>query len=249
MDNNVKIIDMHTHMGRVYGVHMPVSNADEMVRLMDRENIEWIACAPHSDLFDPDSQNIMIKEALEKYPDRIKGYYCFNPNFPGRVETASDPGYIGFKFLADYHKTNIDSAAYAPAFEYADAHGLIILVHTWAVAASGGQYNSIEKLERVVERYKNMTIIFGHSVQGQVDEAIALAKKHDNIYLDLCDTGRFNGVIEKMVNGIGSERVLFGTDLPWYDPMYIAGCVLYSRISEKDKENILYSNAARLLKL
>jgi hypothetical protein len=52
--------------------------------------------------------------------------------------------------------------------------------------------------------------------------------------------------IEKLVEGIGSERVLYGTDLPWFDPMYPTGCVAHAAIGEEDKRNILYRNAMRL---
>jgi predicted TIM-barrel fold metal-dependent hydrolase len=55
-----------------------------------------------------------------------------------------------------------------------------------------------------------------------------------------------NGIIEEMVNGAGSEKILFGTDLPWYSPHYAAGAVLYSRISEEDIHNIFHRNAERI---
>jgi len=49
-----------------------------------------------------------------------------------------------------------------------------------------------------------------------------------------------------MVNAIGADRVLFGTDIPWYDPGYGIGSVLFSRISDADKYKILYENAKGL---
>ena len=78
------IIDAHAHMGANYGTYMSMSSADDMIKLMDRENIEMIFCAPHSALFDPGMMNGELEEAMKKYPDRIKGYYTFNPNFPER---------------------------------------------------------------------------------------------------------------------------------------------------------------------
>ena len=51
-----------------------------------------------------------------------------------------------------------------------------------------------------------------------------------------------------MVNAVGSERVLFGTVMPWYDPMYAIGSVLFANVSDEDKRNIFYNNAMNLLK-
>ena len=49
-----------------------------------------------------------------------------------------------------------------------------------------------------------------------------------------------------MVEEVGADKVLFGTDMPWYDPNYGIGSVLFSRISDEDKIKILYENAKKL---
>ena len=50
-----------------------------------------------------------------------------------------------------------------------------------------------------------------------------------------------------MVAGAGSHKILFGTDLPWYSPHYAAGAVIFSRIDDADRHNILHRNAERIL--
>ena len=82
---SLPIIDAHAHMGAVYGTSLSIASADEMVQTMDRENIETIFCAPHSSLFDPAIGNAELGLAMEKYPDRIKGYFSFNPNYAEEV--------------------------------------------------------------------------------------------------------------------------------------------------------------------
>ena len=92
------------------------------------------------------------------------------------------------------------------------------------------------------------SFLMGHSVQGRVDDAIEIAKKYDNAYLELTDTYHFNGIIEKMCERAGSEKVIFGTDLPWFDPAYGMGCILFARISDEEKINILRNNILRIIK-
>ena len=94
----------------------------------------------------------------------------------------------------------------------------------------------------------------GHSSPGELDIAIEVAKKYENTYLDLCDIHRHicdihrhSGIVDKMVNAVGAERITFGTDIPWYDPGYGIGSVLFSHISDGDKYKILYRNAKGLL--
>ena len=56
-----------------------------------------------------------------------------------------------------------------------------------------------------------------------------------------------NGLIEYMVETAGSEKVVFGSDLPWYSQHYHAGAVLFARISDDARHDILHRNAERLL--
>jgi predicted TIM-barrel fold metal-dependent hydrolase len=52
-----------------------------------------------------------------------------------------------------------------------------------------------------------------------------------------------------MVDRVGSERVLFGSDGPFHSFIAEFGAVVYARISEEAKENVLGRNTARLLHL
>ena len=56
-----------------------------------------------------------------------------------------------------------------------------------------------------------------------------------------------NGLIEYMVSTAGSSKIVFGSDLPWYSQHYHAGAVLFSRITDEARHDILHRNAERLL--
>ena len=240
-------IDTHTHMDDIYEASTPIHSIDDCVALMDRENISSIWCAPHPDLFSAAGVNEKIEEYMSKYPQRVKGYFGYNPNYYEEYLAKTEnvlklPGYIGFKFLPVYHNVSLADPRYEPALELADKHNLIVLSHTWGNTAC-----SPREVEGILKKYKNLQFILGHSSPNELDAAIALVKKYDNAYLDLCDIHRHSGIIDKMVDNVGSERVLFGTDLPWYDPNYCIGSVLCAKISDDEKENIFHKNAERML--
>ena len=243
------IIDAHTHMGRMDGTYVSKANCDEMIEVMNRENVSQIFCSPHSALHDATIMNAELEQAMKKYPDRIKGYYLFNPNYPERYLEHMDDilnveGYIGFKFLPTYHNYPLDGENYREAFEFADKHSLVILMHTWG---HNDPHNAPRHVEMIAKKYKNIKIIMGHSAPGELDEAIKVVKNYDNVYLDLCDIHRHSGIVDKMVENVGADRVLFGTDAPWYDHTYCLGSVLFSHISDEDKYKIIYANAIKLI--
>lgn len=76
-------------------------------------------------------------------------------------------------------------------------------------------------------------------------------KRFDNYILDISAHGIERiGSLKKLVNAIGSERIVFGSDFPSCDPIAFIACVENDPyITEQDKENILYRNAERILKL
>ena len=55
------------------------------------------------------------------------------------------------------------------------------------------------------------------------------------------------GVLERFVGELGSERILFGTDLPWFSTFYYIGAILDADITDDDRRNIFYRNGKKLL--
>lgn len=241
-------IDAHTHMGAVYGTSLSMSSAADMVAIMDRQNIECCISSPHSALFDPGAMNAELEAAMAAYPGRFFGYYAFNPHYQERyVQRLDDilkvPGYVGLKFLPGYHRMPVDGPGYRPALEFAQANSLLLLIHTWG----HDPYNAPRQVEYILRQYPSITVLLGHSSPGEAETAIALARDYENAFLDLCDIHRHNGIVDRFVEGAGAHKVLFGTDMPWYDPTYCMGSILFSHISDADKEKIIYHNAKRLL--
>ena len=248
------LIDIHTHMGPEYPIYYPEHDADSMIRYMDECNIELIVSAPCEDLFIAGSHRHDITDAMRRYPNRIKGYFGYNPNLGtpiAEIEKAfrDNPGYAGIKLLPDYHRTMLTDPSYADALAFANESKMLVLCHTWGVSMNGEQCNSADKIIALMEKYPDMRFIMGHSIQGQTELAIEIAQNYENAYLDLCDTGRFYGMIEKMVSAVGAEKVLYATDAPMQGYRFIQGAVLGADITDADRKLIFRDNARRLLGL
>lgn len=247
-----KVIDMHTHMGMQNCLYYPDHDADGLVRAMDEAGIDFIVSSPVEDLMDGSTRRSQIADAMRRYPDRIKGFYAINPLLGIDVKEIgkafiTEPGYVGLKFLPDYHRTNLTDDVYKPALDFANRHGMLVLSHTWGVSMNGESCNSADKIIAILDQYPNIVLLMGHSCQGQVDLAIEISAKYKNAYLDICDTSRLNGVIEKMVRKAGAHKVVFGTDAPMQSFHFQLGCVLGARIGEDEKRLILRDNALRIL--
>ena len=250
-DLDYRVIDMHTHMGCQMPLYTPHTDADSMVQTMDDSNIDFVVCNHIEDLFGTGGHRGII-DAMNRYPDRFKGYYCANPILGiDRDEIhktfQENPGFAGFKVGPDYHRTPLTHEDYAPIMELAHDCRMLMLSHTFSIAGSGKKCNDAIEVEGVVARYPNITFLMGHCIQGQLDWAIEIAKKYPNAYLEVCDTCRLHGAVEKMVRQAGAEKVVFGTDAPMQTYHFQMGCVIGAKISDEEKKLILRDNALRIL--
>jgi len=242
------VYDLHGHMGPFYGAYMPYPEPEEMVKMMDRAGVRMLVFCHHATLMTTAGNKPNI-EAVRKFPDRLRAYCAVNPNFPEMLSEDLESFdehrdvYVGFKFLADYHCVPVNDVRYEPAWKFADDRNLLMLLHTWG----GSSFDDAEIVRKAVEKYKNVKVLLGHSCHGDWDGAIKLVKDFPNVYLELTAVLDDRGILEKFVEEAGSERIIFGTDFPWFSHHYYIGCVLSADITDEDRHNILHRNAEKLL--
>jgi predicted TIM-barrel fold metal-dependent hydrolase len=68
-----------------------------------------------------------------------------------------------------------------------------------------------------------------------------------NVYAQLNFTAVTNGVIEYLVEQVGEDHVMFGTDAPMRDPRPQAGWLVFTRLPERVKRKIFGENFEKIL--
>ncbi len=102
---------------------------------------------------------------------------------------------------------------------------------------------------KMIKGHPRMTFVAAHPGDRQrVAEHIEMLKSCPNLCLDLSGTGlhRF-GMLKHLVEQVGAERLLFGTDYPICNPGMYVRAVYREEIGSREREMILYGNAARIL--
>lgn len=241
------VIDTHAHMGPFTGIYMPRHRPEDMVATMNRCGVRKTFFAHHRAMRDSTLGNKDAEEAIARYPDRLSGYWAVTPLYPDRVKNevadiGNHPGFAGFKILAAYYKVAITDVRCKPVWELAHDEKRPVLVHTWA----RDQYAGCPQIEEIATNYPGATIIMGHAQYGNWDCGIELARRFDNVYLELTAAYHVNGSVTLMVDSGVQDKILFGEDLPWFNPHYGIGCVVFSRISDEARHDILHRNAERV---
>lgn len=243
------VIDAHAHMGSWKGIYFPCADHPQMVERMDRAGVEKVVFSHHAALSSPDVMNRLSVEAVRAHPERLRAYCVYHPAYREAAEAelasiAKFPDvYVGLKLHGDMHGVPYTDPRYTPAWEFADARELPVLVHSWGDSRTCGT----AVIRAVAERYRRVPLILGHSLHDDWGGAVAIARDFPRVYLELCAVmDERGGVLERFVAEVGSERVLFGTDIPWFDFHYYIAGVLAAEITDEDRRNILHRNARKL---
>ena len=243
------VYDMHGHMGTWNAIYFPRGRPEQMLGTMDECGVKMLVFSHHHALMAPEIGNRASQVAVRQFPDRLRAYCVINPNYPELAAADLEAFeqnrdvYVGFKFLSDYHRIAITDDGYRPALEYADRHKLLVLMHTWG----GSPYDGADLVRTLAERYHQVTFLLGHSCHGDWDSAVRLCRDFPNLYLELTAVFEDRGVLEKFAAEAGSERMLFGTDLPWFDPHQALGALFSAHLSDAEVHNICHLNAKKLL--
>jgi predicted TIM-barrel fold metal-dependent hydrolase len=203
----------------------------------------------HDALFCPEIGNAANVEAVRKYPTRLRAYLGLLPHYPEQM--ARDLAdfdrhrdvYVGLKFLAGYYQIPWDAPVFEPAWTFANERRLLVLAHTWA----GSAFDGPAMARKIAPLYPHLQLLCGHSFYNDWDAAISIAKEFPTIHLELTAVLSVRGVLERFVAAGLAKRILFGTDLPWFDPHQGIGAILSADISDDDRHCILHRNAERLL--
>lgn len=244
-----RVVDLHAHFGPFSGIFMPTATPEQTVATMDRCGVEVLVSAGHTALVDMVRGNAEMVAVTSRYPGRWYAYLTYNPNYPdeGRGELNSYErrrSLVGLKFHPSHHAYPLTGDAYRPALEFAAARRLLVLSHTWGKS----EYDRPELLAEVAERYPGATFLAGHAGHGEFDECMAVARRFPNVYLELTAAYAVRGLVEDMVDRVGAHKIVFGCDLPWFDPHYAIGCIVMAHIGDDARRAILRDNALRLLR-
>ena len=106
-------------------------------------------------------------------------------------------------------------------------------------------------LDRVALDFPELTIVGGHIGYPWTDEAIAVATKHENVYIDTSayTVKRYPPALVQYMRGHGARKVLFGTNYPMITPSKALHGLEELGLSEETIALFLGENARRVFGL
>lgn len=262
-----KILDAHCHIypekiarkaadatGTFYDT---VSLSDGTVKTLLEEGekagfthflVQSVATTPHQ----VSSINRFISETVKNSGGKMTGFGTMHPESDDVCRDFCELlelGLVGVKLHPDIQGFKIDDYRMLKIYELCEKHGIPVLLHCGDSRFDNSNPN---RLVPILDIYTDLVVIGAHFGGYSVwDDAVPALKGHKNFYVDTSST-LFKVTPEKakeMIYAYGVDRVLFGTDYPMWRVDEELEKFMKIDLPDADREKILYTNAAKLLKL
>ncbi len=261
----MKIIDFHTHVypdkiaqkatqaiGGFYDLNLSrVGSLDNLLKHNEKAGVTHSVI--HSVATNPTQVshiNDFIAQSVSKHPTRLSGFGTMHPDFEDKIpeiERCIAMGIKGLKLHPDTQEFNLDDKRMLELYDYLQGK-VPILFHCGDYRYD---YSHPSKLAKICRMFPRLQVIGAHFGGWSLwDEAVKYLSSIDCM-LDTSSCSSFVGhnKFESLIKTFGADRLLFGTDFPLWDTEEELTRFMAVRMSDTDREKILYSNGAEILGL
>jgi predicted TIM-barrel fold metal-dependent hydrolase len=198
-----------------------------------------------------------IAAVIAQQPRRFKGLVGINPSrivpWLAEVDAAvRERGFVGAHLYPHWFGHAPDHRVYYPFYAKCAELGVPIQIQ---VGHSAQPFlPTVARpmtLDRVAIDFPSLTIIGIHIGYPWVEEMIAVAWKHANVFIgsDAHAPRYWDPSFVRFLNGRGQDKVLFGTDWPVVDFEQARTQIDALDLKEGPKRKLLYDNAVRVYRL
>ncbi|MEB3979677.1 amidohydrolase family protein [Mycobacterium sp. 663a-19] len=211
----------------------------------------------------PNGQDLVsndeVAEWIRLHPNRFAGLAAVDLDRPmeairelrGRVR---DGGFVGLRVVPWLWNAPPTDRRYYPLFAECVERGVPFCTqvgHTGPLRPSETG-RPIPYIDQVALDFPELVIVCGHVGYPWTEEMVAVARKHENVYID---TSAYTikrlpqELIRFMKTGTGQRKVLFGTNYPMIAPAHALAGLDELGLTDEARHDFLHGNAGRVFRL
>jgi predicted TIM-barrel fold metal-dependent hydrolase len=262
-----------TEFQETYGVgYYSYGTPDEYVADMKRASIDYgvvVSFAPDRQLKNMNFWTTAITRPKRNQPANypmLIPFISVSPTMKGRkpveeLEFRLKWGMKGVKIHPIAQGFPPDDPRMWPVYQWLVERDLPITAHS-GINVVEDQQTDLARPRRwlpVLEAFPRLRLILAHMGGGFWDEAINITRRYPQVMLDTAialtavELGGKNWLDDaaavEMIRTVGANRVMFGSDYPWINPIGDVERIRSLDLTDEEKSLILGENAARVLGL
>ena len=194
-----------------------------------------------------------LLEVTRRYPELLPfgSVHPYDRDADARLDRQKAAGAHGIKLHPNGQFISPDNPRTVHLCGPCGQRGLPVLFHCGPVGiepAAARRRSQVDRYEATIAENPGTTFVLGHSGALQHDRAIRFAERYPNTYFELSCLGL--GALRDVLETVPAERILYGTDWPFYhQSLTLARVLIATEDDHALRRSILHDNAARLLGL
>lgn len=267
------IIDFHTHAfpdnlaeraiggivrstRDVYEIERPVyctGRTDDLKRQMRKNGIDMSVVLPIA-------TKVGQYHSINDYAEKITGgelisfasLHPYDENVEDIVKDIAKRGFKGIKLHPEYQGFYVDDDRAIKLVKTACENGLYTLFHAGEdLGVPAPFHSSPDRFLKLFKQADESMIILAHMggfrQWDEVEEKLVCTKA----YFDTAVVSKFMNIdlYKRIIDKHGADRILFGSDDPWENPLETLEFLKISDVDKEQFELITYKNAKKLLNL
>ena len=202
-----------------------------------------------------------IAQYCDAYPDRFSGLAGVDPTrgveqLKELDHAVKELGFVGAHFYPHWFRMPPDSALCYPIYSRCEELDIPIMMQVGQnlIYQKDVRLPSVAKpilLDQVAIDFPNLVLVGIHIGVPWTDEMIAMAWKHENIYIgiDAYAPKHLPASLKHYMNSYGSHKVMFGTDWPVIDPERAVREMQEHEFRSESLEKVMRGNAVKVFRL
>ena len=168
------------------------------------------------------------------------------------LERLIDHDIKGIKIHPEYMPYYIDSPQWDRVFSLCEDMGIFVMTHAGFDFISPDRIAATpERIAKVLDRHPKLTFIAAHLGSNKLWQDVKnILCGRDNLYFDTAILARYGAnpdLVKEIILSHGTDKILFGSDMPWSDPKKELDFIRALSFDSADEAAIFGGNAERLL--
>ena len=173
------------------------------------------------------------------------------------LRACAERGARGIKIHPIVQGFHPDDPRMGPIYDVCVELGLTVLSHSGSSRGASPRADPFV-FGAVMEQHPGLHLLLAHLGGASWHQVPPLAAAYPSLSFDLCEIIAWTGApgaptadeLGRLIRDIGAERVLFGTDFPWYElDRTIDQLMALPHLSDEERRGILGENAIRRMGL
>lgn len=191
---------------------------------------------------------------LNRTQKRLYSLGSINPysdNIENEARRLRDSGIKGIKIHPDYMGVAVEDERFFAVYAACVENGLFVVTHAgWDFISPDRVYCTPEGILKVLTEFPDLKLVCAHMGANRRWDEVERKLIGKNVWIDTSLAPMFELDIKacsRMLNSHDPDRILFGSDFPWYSAADEKAYIERLDISDELKNKIYYKNAVTLL--